>query len=115
MGELPELKMTPQVEAVLNILIADKSDHWGFEIIKATGVKSGTLYPILARLERGGLVTSGWADASDQKGARRRYYRITGSGVKVASRAAEARRNRRDSRKAAPVRGPHRPTLRGAL
>jgi PadR family transcriptional regulator, regulatory protein PadR len=83
--QAPTPKITSQVAAVLDALTVDAGgDHWGFEIIKRTGIKSGTVYPILARLEASGWVTSGWANDSSS-GPRRRYYRLTGEGEKAAS------------------------------
>lgn len=61
-------------------------DGYGFEVIDATGLPSGTVYPALGRLERDGLVTSSWEDAAiaqRDKRPPRRYYRLTASGVRV--------------------------------
>jgi PadR family transcriptional regulator PadR len=63
---------------------------YGFDIIDATGLPSGTVYPLLRRLERMGCVQSRWE--SEAKAARdgrpaRRYYRITGEGRELLSRA----------------------------
>jgi len=43
----------------------------------------GTVYPTLHRLERVGLVTSGWADVG---GRRRRLYQLTGAGAAAVER-----------------------------
>ena len=59
---------------------------YGFEVIDATGLPSGTVYPALARLERDGLVKSSWEDAAiaqDEKRPPRRYYKLTAPGVRV--------------------------------
>jgi DNA-binding PadR family transcriptional regulator len=59
---------------------------YGFEILDATRLPSGTVYPILGRLERDGYVRSAWENArtaQDEKRPRRRYYRITAHGEKV--------------------------------
>lgn len=45
----------------------------------------GTVYPALHRLERQGLLSSGWAS---EGGRRRRVYRLTGAGSKALSEAA---------------------------
>jgi PadR family transcriptional regulator PadR len=61
----------------------------GAEIAKATGVGSGTLYPLLSRLERIGWLTSDW-EAVDPRVVgrpRRRLYRLTGVGQRGAQRA----------------------------
>ena len=63
---------------------------YGFDIIDATGLPSGTVYPLLRRLERMRCVESRWENES--KAARegrpaRRYYRITGEGRELLARA----------------------------
>jgi DNA-binding PadR family transcriptional regulator len=63
---------------------------YGFDIIDATGLPSGTVYPLLRRLERVGCVESRWE--SESKAARegrpaRKYYRITGEGRELLARA----------------------------
>jgi DNA-binding PadR family transcriptional regulator len=58
----------------------------GFDIMDATGLPSGTVYPILGRLERDGCVRSRWeaqTTALREKRPPRRYYEVTASGVKV--------------------------------
>ena len=65
--------------------VASGSRH-GFDIIDATGLPSGTVYPALGRLERDGLVKSSWEDAEkarDEKRPARRYYRVTAQGARV--------------------------------
>lgn len=64
---------------------------YGFEIIEATGLGAGTVYPILRRLERAELVRSTWEPAERaQKEGRppRRNYRITAEGERLAQEAA---------------------------
>jgi DNA-binding PadR family transcriptional regulator len=59
---------------------------YGFDVIDATGLPSGTVYPALGRLERDGYVRSSWEDAEearDEKRPPRRYYRLTAAGVRV--------------------------------
>ncbi len=59
---------------------------YGFEVIDATGLPSGTVYPALGRLERDGLVRSSWEDATiaqDEKRPPRRYYKLTAPGVRL--------------------------------
>jgi DNA-binding PadR family transcriptional regulator len=57
---------------------------FGLEIIKATDFRGGTVYPILAELEKLGWVVGEWEDAelaAEQRRPRRRYYRLTGEGL----------------------------------
>jgi PadR family transcriptional regulator, regulatory protein PadR len=59
-------------------------DRYGYELAKATGLASGTLYPILMRLEERGLLDARW-----ELGERRprHVYRLTSDGVAAAARA----------------------------
>jgi len=55
----------------------------GFEIMRATGLPSGSVYPLLRRLEAAGLVASRWEDiddARDEARPPRRYYTATADG-----------------------------------
>jgi PadR family transcriptional regulator, regulatory protein PadR len=54
----------------------------GAEISRAVGVSSGTLYPLLARLERVSWLTSNWENVDPSKAGRprRRFYKLTGLG-----------------------------------
>lgn len=57
---------------------------YGFDIMRITDLPSGTVYPILRRLEASGLVASAWEDAAhahDDDRPARRHYRVTPDGV----------------------------------
>ncbi|MEU7980266.1 MarR family transcriptional regulator [Micromonospora sp. NPDC049081] len=86
MPETPRL--TPQTVAVIRALLATPADpRWGRDIARETGLKSGTLHPILARLEQAGWVESHWEDPAeheDQGRPRRRYYQFAPGGVETA-------------------------------
>jgi len=79
--------MTDTTERVLRVLLEDPTARWyGYELMKATGVHSGTLYPMLARLAEQGLVVSEWETGEERPGGRppRKFYRLTGIGVSAA-------------------------------
>jgi PadR family transcriptional regulator PadR len=60
--------------------------HHGFDVIDATGLASGTVYPILRRLESEKLVSARWestAIAHAEQRPQRRYYDLTAAGQKV--------------------------------
>jgi DNA-binding PadR family transcriptional regulator len=66
--------------------------RYGFDIMDATGLPSGTVYPILGRLERDGYVRSRWeaqSAAHREKRPPRRYYEISASGMQALSAAIE--------------------------
>ena len=56
---------------------------YGFDIIDATGVPGGTVYPALRRLEDAGCLTSKWEEqdiAQNEPRPARRYYELTRAG-----------------------------------
>jgi PadR family transcriptional regulator, regulatory protein PadR len=81
------VKLTGPLERVLRVFLADPSARrYGYDLMKAARLPSGTLYPMLARLHDQGLVTSQWEPSSGDAGGRppRKYYRLTGEGIRVA-------------------------------
>ena len=70
-------RMTLSTQLVLRAMLADPTrEMYGLEICEAAGLPSGTIHPILARLEGLGWLESRWEDASPQEEGRprRRYY-----------------------------------------
>src|ERR1700735_3898768 len=64
----------------------------GYGLARVTGLKSGTLYPVLVRLADRGLVEACWEDEQPSGRPRRHLYRITAEGLAVATTAlAQAR------------------------
>jgi DNA-binding PadR family transcriptional regulator len=60
-----------------------RRNHHGFQIMDVTGLPSGTVYPLLRRLDREGLVSSRWekpALARREQRPPRRYYQLTAAG-----------------------------------
>ena len=65
---------------------------YGFEIMRAAHLPSGTVYPLLRRLEAAGLVESRWEDATrahDEGRPPRRYYTATAEGIAALADARE--------------------------
>ncbi|MFF0328721.1 PadR family transcriptional regulator [Nonomuraea angiospora] len=84
--------MTSTTRAVLHVLqeAASRRDAtYGLEICRETNLGSGTVYPILTKFERLGLVHTYWEDESDVRGPRRRMYELTAEGSREAQRAAQ--------------------------
>jgi PadR family transcriptional regulator, regulatory protein PadR len=80
------VKLTRPLERVLRVLIADPAaPHYGYDLMRTARLPSGTLYPMLARLQQQGLVESEWEPQHDDAGGRppRKYYRLTGEGIRV--------------------------------
>ncbi|MEV5720601.1 helix-turn-helix transcriptional regulator [Amycolatopsis mediterranei] len=87
--------MTPQTIAVLRVLLEDPvAPRYGLDIARQAGLKTGTLHPILRRLQQAGLIESFWedpADHEDQGRPRRRYYRFAGHEATVTAYQAVTR------------------------
>lgn len=67
------------------VLLAIRGGHrYGFDIMDATGLPDGTVYPLLRRLERRGVLEAAWEDeatAREEQRPQRRYYALTRAGV----------------------------------
>ena len=86
----PPRPLSLSAVAVLDA-ISHETRH-GFDIMDATGLPSGTVYPVLGRLERDGHVRARWespATAQREKRPPRRYYWVTASGAKALARSVE--------------------------
>ena len=82
--------MSPAAAAVLRAVTEGSS--YGFDVMDATGLPSGTVYPILSRMEKRGLVVSRWQDAESEREAGRpprRYYAVTPTGRTALAQALE--------------------------
>jgi PadR family transcriptional regulator PadR len=81
------MKLTGALERVLRVFLLDPEQHrYGYDLMKAAKLPSGTLYPMLARLQDEGLLVSEWEPPRPDAGGRppRKYYRLTVDGVRVA-------------------------------
>lgn len=86
----PRLNLTYPTALVLHAL--SSGSHHGFDIMDATGLPSGTVYPILRRLDREGLLESRWEEhekARSEQRPPRRYYAITAAGEGMLNAAAD--------------------------
>jgi len=87
-----ESRMTLQELLVVRAMLAEPArEMYGLEICKAAGLPSGTLHPILARLERRGWLESRWEDIrpTEEGRPRRRYYHLSPYGAERARAALE--------------------------
>jgi PadR family transcriptional regulator, regulatory protein PadR len=92
------LRMTVGVLAVLGALL-DRPDTelYGLEIVRASGLEPGTIYPILQRLRGAGWISDRWEDpepARTEGRPPRRYYRLTTEGRTHAVHALQHGRDR---------------------
>lgn len=107
------MRMTLQVQLTLRAML-DGSDTelYGLELVDATGLPPGTIYPIMARLESAGWVSSRWEETGQEARGRprRRYYQLTADGIASARSALASS----DARRQARARGPIGEVLPGA-
>jgi PadR family transcriptional regulator PadR len=84
------IRMTIPTQRVLKVFLAEPShEFYGLQIGDAAGLPSGTVHPILARLETLGWVESRWEQIDPRQEGRpaRRYYRLTRDGQGAAPSA----------------------------
>jgi transcriptional regulator len=87
MSDARELRKGSAELLILSLL--EERDRHGYELAKLIDVRSGgelsfhvaSLYPILYRLERKGLIQGRWIEKSGER--RRRFYRLTPAGGKT--------------------------------
>jgi PadR family transcriptional regulator PadR len=83
------------------VALMDDADgrHWGYELSKQSGVRSGVMYPMLRRMLDSGWLVDGWeAQVQVGKAGRppRRYYELTDVGkAELGALIADARRDAR--------------------
>jgi len=80
-----------QTRAVLAAFL-DRGQAWryGYDLAKETGLKSGTLYPVLMRLSEQGLLDSRWQEPERPGLPPRHAYRLTVAGLALAREQARA-------------------------
>jgi DNA-binding PadR family transcriptional regulator len=77
------LRVTAAVAKVLSAFLEDPAtDRYGLDLMRASGHPSGTLYPILLRLQNAGWIEAYWEEIDPVAAGRpaRRYYRLTPDG-----------------------------------
>jgi PadR family transcriptional regulator, regulatory protein PadR len=94
------MRRTRALIKVVEILMEDPDgQHWGYDLSRRAGVRSGVLYPILQRLLDYGWLEDGWEDRAEisEKRPPRRYYELTAEG------GTELARVLKDAHAAAPL------------
>lgn len=87
------------VQVALTLMADASGRHWGYELSKRSGVRSGVMYPILGRMLDEGWLTDGWEDQPRPGRAKRpprRYYQLTDKGkAALGAVVADARHDAR--------------------
>jgi PadR family transcriptional regulator, regulatory protein PadR len=94
-------RLSPQTLRVLERFV-DQPTAWryGYELSRETGLKSGTLYPILMRLAKFSLLETKWVTTEDGVPPRH-TYRLTPNGVELVSSTFAAERSSLKTRRPA--------------
>jgi PadR family transcriptional regulator, regulatory protein PadR len=71
---------------VLLAALLNRSQTWryGYDLSKETGLRSGTLYPLLMRLSEQGFLESRWQETERPGLPPRHVYRLTARGLALA-------------------------------
>jgi len=80
-------RMSAETLRVLGAMLEDPlAWHYGLGLSERGGVAAGTIYPMLARLEKAGWLESRWEEQGpdDEGRPRRRLYKLTGQGERAA-------------------------------
>jgi len=89
MGRKP--RSSKQTNELLAVLATD-AERWrhGYELSQQTGLKSGTLYPLLMRLSDQGWLEARWTEPERVGRPPRHEYRLTDRGLALARQQAGA-------------------------
>lgn len=101
---VPPFRVTDATLDVLDVLLRGDTELYGLKIARTAGRPTGSVFPILARLEGCGWVSSEWeaGDPSD-RGPRRRFYELSPDGFIRAGELLAQRRARPSRRPSRPV------------
>ena len=94
----PPLRITTTLVQVLEVFLTEPTvERYGLDVMRATGCPSGTVYPILVRLQGIGWLQARWEEIDPVQAGRpaRRWYRLTPEGVQSARAELAAYRQRR--------------------
>jgi PadR family transcriptional regulator PadR len=92
------LRLSTQTIQVLDAFLEGPKDwRYGYDLSRATGLKSGTLYPILIRLNEHRLVETRW-ETSEPGKPPRHMYRLTPGGLRSAREHVQSWVTRRPQR-----------------
>ncbi|MEU4089457.1 PadR family transcriptional regulator [Streptomyces aureus] len=104
------LRITSATLDVMEAFLNSSDELHGFAVARAAGRPTGSVYPILARLEQAGWLESRWEDEHPREGRpRRRFYSLTSDGAAASRAIVLERRGELPSRRSS---GKLRPAMR---
>ncbi|MCA1702818.1 MAG: PadR family transcriptional regulator [Actinobacteria bacterium] len=72
-----------RVQVAIALLAQPAHRHWGYDLSRRSGVRSGVLYPLLNRMLEDGWLADGWEEQETARGRPpRRYYTVTDLGYR---------------------------------
>jgi PadR family transcriptional regulator, regulatory protein PadR len=74
-------KTQATVQVALALMADPQGQHWGYQLSKTSGLRSGVLYPIVHRMLDEGWLADGWEPSRSGRPPRR-YYEITTDGLR---------------------------------
>src|ERR1700691_827013 len=88
------IRLTTPVRIVLDALahVGPDSPLWGYKLTELTGLGSGTIYPIMERLEAGNYVVAWLETPKPADRPPRRFYDLTNAGRELAATERAAMR-----------------------
>jgi DNA-binding PadR family transcriptional regulator len=85
------IRISRQTFTLLTALLDEPSEwRYGYDLSRQTGLKSGTLYPILMRLSAGNWLETRWEDSPESGRPPRHMYRLNGDGRRWAKQELAA-------------------------
>lgn len=75
---------SPAARRLLQELASPWSWRHGYDLARVTGLKSGTLYPLLMRLHAEGLLEAEWRSSAEPGRPPRHVYRLSEAGLQFA-------------------------------
>lgn len=84
---MADFRWTRQTRALLAALLSGGGWRHGYDLSRETGLKSGTLYPLLMRLTERGWLETRWEDSPEPGRPPRHLYRLTAEGKAQAATA----------------------------
>jgi PadR family transcriptional regulator len=86
---MPRARRPSRQMLTLLAALSERARQWrhGYDLMKETGLLSGTLYPLLMRMTDDGLVEAQWRDPVQPGRPPRHVYRLTASGIALAEAA----------------------------
>lgn len=87
---MPRTRRPSRQMLMLLAALSERTQQWrhGYDLMRETGLPSGTLYPLLMRMTDDGLLEAEWRDPIQPGRPARHVYRLTAVGIRLAQTSA---------------------------